>query len=400
MISAAEVLDTLAAKGRTFYSGVPCSLFGPLLSEVAHHTAIDWLDAPNEGDAVAAGVGASLAGRGAVACMQNSGLGNAVNPLTSLVSTFAVPVLLLVSVRGAPGTPDEPQHLLMGRATPAVLDALEIPWAWHPTSPDELPPVLDRACAHLADGRAYALLIRKGTFQAEGAKPFPTPSGVPTGRTLEPAAPPPAAEERPSRAEALAELVSRTPTSTTVVISSTGYPSRELFAIADRPNQLYIVGSMGCASAIALGVSRARPDIRVVVVEGDGSALMRMGNLAMVGAQAGPNLVHVILDNGVHESTGGQPTLSRGLSFASIASACGYEFAGRGADLGLLEAAFARSERGPRLLHLDVRRGALPNLPRPSLTPAEVAARFSGHLAAIGPQRAHAEPARSPEARP
>jgi phosphonopyruvate decarboxylase len=144
-----------------------------------------------------------------------------------------------------------------------------------------------------------------------------------------------------------------------VVIATTGYIGRELAALADRANQLYMVGSMGCASSLALGVALARPDLRVVAVDGDGAALMRMGNFATLGAYAGENLVHVVLDNGMHESTGGQPTVSRAISFAGVAAACGYGPGARGRRPGRADEFFAPGRvRGPRFAALRIRPGA------------------------------------------
>jgi phosphonopyruvate decarboxylase len=169
-----------------------------------------------------------------------------------------------------------------------------------------------------------------------------------------------------------------------VIIATTGFTGRELFALADRPNQLYVVGSMGCASSLALGLSVARPDLRVIVIDGDGSALMRMGNFATIGAYAGSNLVHIVLDNGVHDSTGGQATVSGGMSFACVAQACGYAEVMEGSDLTLLDVLLGEASRGgPRLGCLKIRPGAPDNLPRPTLTPVEVGRRLMSHIGSV-----------------
>ena len=280
------------------------------------------MSAANEGDAVALIAGVTLGGRRGIAMMQNSGLGNAVSPLTSLTWTFRLPQLLIVTWRGQPGVPDEPQHALMGPITPAMLDTMEIPWEMFPTDVDAIGPALDRATAHMeATGRPYALVMQKGSVASYALK-----DGAGRLSSVSRSAPssPIEADARPSRHEALLHVVTNTPVDSTVVFASTGFCGRELYAIDDRPNQLYMVGSMGCVTPFALGFALARPDLQVLAIDGDGAALMRMGAFATLGAYGPPNLTHVLLDNGAHESTGGQATVSRGVSFAAVASACGY----------------------------------------------------------------------------
>ncbi|HXZ84024.1 MAG TPA: phosphonopyruvate decarboxylase [Myxococcota bacterium] len=385
MIDAAVFVREARERDFSFYSGVPCSYLGSLDRALRTASGVDAVISANEGDALATCAGAVLAGRGAVAFMQNSGLGNAVNPLASLTWPFRVPVLLLVTLRGDPQGEDEPQHRLMGRITPGLLESLEIPWEFLPAEPEQLGGALERARRTLdKSARPAALLVRRGTFAAapaEAARARTRARDARDARAAEPAAPARAAGERPTRAEALARIVAATPPERAVVISTTGYTSRELWAQADRPNQLYMVGSMGCASALGLGIALARPELRVVVIDGDGAALMRLGNLATVGAHAGDNLVHVVLDNEAHESTGLQPTVSPGVSFAAIARACGYALALEGDALELLDRVFA-AERlsGPRLAQLKIRPGSPANLPRPSLSPEQVRERFSRHL--------------------
>ena len=192
---------------------------------------------------------------------------------------------------------------------------------------------------------------------------------------------PPRPATRPPRHEALARIVGLTPESTTVVIATTGYTGRELYALKDRVNQLYMVGPMGCASSLGLGLALARPDLTVVIVDGDGAALMRMGNLAIIGAYGRDNLYHVVLDNEAYESTGAQGTVSGGVDFASVAQACGYGLAMTGDGLGVLDELFAHpAARGPRLAHVKIRIGTPGNLPRPQVRPPEVLRRLMAHI--------------------
>ena len=165
------------------------------------------------------------------------------------------------------------------------------------------------------------------------------------------------------------------------MIGTTGYTGRELFALDDRANQLYMVGSMGCASSFALGVSLARPDLEVTVADGDGAGLMRMGNFATIGSYGRNNLAHVLLDNGVHESTGSQATVSANVSFADIAAACGYGMALDGAGLAVIRELYARKDvDGARFAHLRIVPGTGADLPRPDTSPRDVLRRLMAHI--------------------
>jgi phosphonopyruvate decarboxylase len=334
----------------------------------------------NEGDAVAAAAGAWVGGRRSIALMQNSGLGNAVSPLTSLTHVFRIPVLLLVTVRGEPGVVDEPQHALMGRITPALLDTMEIPWAYLPDSPQALAQALAQADASIGEReRPYTLLVRKGRFAPCKPAPVEAPPRLPRAAPRSAWRSPPAV--RPSRIEALERVARLVPERKSVVIATTGYTGRELYALGDHAHQLYMVGSMGCASSFGLGLALTRPDLRVVVLDGDGAALMRMGNLATIGAYRPPNLLHVLLDNEVHDSTGGQATVARDISFAAIAAACGYAEVSEGDDLSLLDEALqGRKGIGPVFVHLKIAPGVAATPPRPGLAPADVLRRLMNHI--------------------
>jgi phosphonopyruvate decarboxylase len=183
----------------------------------------------------------------------------------------------------------------------------------------------------------------------------------------------------------LREVVARTPRNSTVVLASTGFCGRELFATDDRPNQLYMVGSMGCVVPLALGVALQRPDLRVLAVDGDGAALMRMGAFATVGAYGPSNLQHLLLDNGAHDSTGGQATVSPLVSFADIAAACGYASALDTHDLGeVANWLEAPPLKGPRFARLHIGMGTPGDLPRPTMTPVDVKTRLMQHFKSAG----------------
>lgn len=387
MIGARAFVEAARERGFHWYAGVPCSYLTPFINYVLQDPSLHYVSAANEGDAVAfiAGVtqGAKNGVRG-VTMMQNSGLGNAVSPLTSLTWTFRLPQLLIVTWRAQPGgAADEPQHALMGPITPRILEAMEIPWELFPTEAEAVGPALDRAVAHMnATGRPYALIMQKGSVSAYPlesqtppvARPKATPEDARTG-----------AASLPSRREALERVIAHTPLDSTVVLASTGFCGRELYALCDRPNQLYMVGSMGCLTPFALGLSLARPDLRVVAIDGDGAALMRMGVFATLGAYGAANLTHVLLDNNAHDSTGGQATVSHNVSFAGVAAACGYASAVEGDTLDVLDAALIRAASatsGPNFVCLQTRTGTPDGLPRPSVTPVQVKTRLGRHIGA------------------
>ena len=190
---------------------------------------------------------------------------------------------------------------------------------------------------------------------------------------------------RPSRTAALREVVAHTPRDVTAVLASTGFCGRELFAVDDRPNQLYMVGSMGCVVPLALGLALARPDLRVVALDGDGAALMRLGAFATVGAYGPANLQHLLIDNGAHDSTGGQATVSTVISFADIAAACGYASSLETDDVTRIAAWLDEKPlRGARFARLLSRPGSPADLPRPSMSPVEVKSRLMQHFRPAG----------------
>ena len=309
MIDADVFCDELAARGFAVASGVPCSYFGGPI-EYLSRTPGRYVPAPNEGAALAVAVGVSLAGGRAYVMLQNSGLGNLINPLTSLVMVYQIPVLVFVSLRGWPDpADDEPQHEVMGQATPALLDALGIAHQTLKRGDDSstLRSILDGAEKELSAHRPAFVLVEKGAV----GKTEPQPDAVPADAI--------------SSAEAIRCITETAPGC--AIIATTGYTSRELFGIADQPNNFYMQGSMGHAGSIGLGVALSQPHRTVIVLDGDGSALMHLGTLSSIGHEAPPNLIHVILDNGVHESTGGQNTTSATTSFSGIAASAGYKTA-------------------------------------------------------------------------
>jgi phosphonopyruvate decarboxylase len=390
VIEAHQFVEAARERGFRWYAGVPCSFLTPFINYVLQDPSLEYVSMGNEGDAVALIAGVALGGNGAAApgrgitMMQNSGLGNAVSPLTSLTWTFQLPQLLIVTWRGQPGIADEPQHALMGPITPALLEAMQIPWELFPTDSDGIGAALDRATAHMdATGRPYCLLMQKGSVAPYALSHDSMGSAPRTAAAIRAQARAGSGLERVSREDALREVVARTPEGSTAILASTGYCGRELYAIADRPNHIYMVGSMGCVLPWALGLALARPDLDVLALDGDGAALMRMGAMATVGAYRPANLKHLLLDNGAHDSTGGQATVSPWISFGGVAAACGYARTLESDDLADA-AAWLQEPRlsGPSFARLGIRTGSPSGLPRPAISPVDVRRRFMQHFAA------------------
>ncbi|MEX2517245.1 MAG: phosphonopyruvate decarboxylase [Gammaproteobacteria bacterium] len=380
MIEASAFVEAARRAGFTRYTGVPCSFLTPFINYVINNTALNYVSSANEGDALATAAGAAIGGERSIVMMQNSGLGNAVSPLTSLAWVFRIPLLMICTHRGEPGLKDEPQHELMGRITGELLDTMEMPWEVFPQDEADIDAALARATQYMqAEQRPYGFLMRKGTVAKHDLQRDPVPvredNGIRRSHWQR--------QSRPTRRDVLEQICQHSPEQGSVIIATTGFTGRELYAVCDRPNQLYMVGSMGCASSLALGLALARPDLRVIVVDGDGAALMRMGNLATLGVYGGSNLYHIVLDNEAHDSTGAQATVAASIRFADIASACGYSLAIDGDSMEVIDDLFATTgTSGARFAHLKIRIGTLPDLPRPAVTPAAILRRLMQQIGA------------------
>jgi phosphonopyruvate decarboxylase len=383
LITAHDFIRAAGRIGFDFFTGVPCSFLTPLINGVLNDATVQYVGATSEGEAVAIAAGAWLAGRQTVVMLQNSGLGNAVNPLTSLNAPFHIPTLLITTWRGQPGIPDEPQHEVMGRITQDLLTLIGLEHAPFPKDSSEIAASL----ANVVDsqrrrGLPFALVMEQGSVAEEALLPVApvTPVTPSRGDRCDDAADGPL----PSRAAILERFLAMTDEDTAVV-ATTGKCGRELFTLADRRQHIYQVGSMGGASAMGLGVA-LNSRRRVVVIDGDGAALMKLGNLATIGAYRPGNLLHILLDNGVHDSTGGQATVSATVDFAAVALACGYRFAATCRTLQGFEAALCRAdaESGPALIHMHIAPGSMAKLGRPTISPDSVARRFRAFLAEAG----------------
>jgi len=376
MINTKTFGDQLKAMGFDFYSGVPCSFLKSLINYAINEC--DYVMAANEGDAVATASGAKLGGKKSVVLMQNSGLTNATSPLTSLNYTFKLPVLGFVSLRGEPGLKDEPQHELMGTITEKMLSLMKVEWAYLASEMDDVSKQLKEANDHIEAGRTFFFVVKKGTFgdvklneqalHKRGNKMISKSTAVPG---------------HPIRTEAL-KCISDLADNNTVLLATTGKTGRELFEVEDKPNNLYMVGSMGCISSLGLGLALARPDKKVIVIDGDGSALMRMGSFATNAYYQPRNLLHILLDNNAHDSTGGQATVSHIVDFAAFAASVSYPASLKVNSLPELQVTVKRWKENGDLtfVHLQIAQGSPPELGRPTVKPHEVKERLLKFIAA------------------
>lgn len=376
MIEPAAFHEALRRNGFSFFSGVPDSLLKDLCAYITDHVpSTDHVINANEGSAVALAAGYHLAtGSTPVVYLQNSGTGNAVNPLLSLAdpAVYAVPMLLLIGWRGEPGAKDEPQHITQGRIQEGLLRAIELPYRILGADTAEIDEVIaDVATEMRRDPRPHALLIRKGTFAEYRLD----------GRGI---------ELPMTRASAIEILLAHLDPGA-LLVSTTGMTSREVFAFRERHGQdhdhdFLTVGSMGHASQIALGIAQRHGDRTVWCVDGDGALIMHMGSLAIIGTQAPPNLRHVVINNGAHDSVGGQPTAGLEIDISGIARACGYRVVASVSSADDLRAALAdmREVMGPTLLEVKVASQARTEAGRPTTTPIENKAAFMRAIARGG----------------
>lgn len=360
----------LKALGFDFYTGVPCSFLKDLINYSINECK--YIAATNEGDAVAIAAGAYLGGRKPIVLMQNSGLTNAVSPLTSLTYPFQIPILGFVSLRGEPGLQDEPQHELMGEITGKMLDLMKIKWAFLSPVEHVARKQVQKAADFIEKQETFFFVVKKGTFTSEKLNndvSEKSENKKKTGKTD--------VDEVPSRYETL-RTINQSKDENTIQLATTGKTGRELYEIEDAANNLYMVGSMGCASSLGLGLACTRKDKDVVIIDGDGAILMRMGSLATNGYYRPENMLHILLDNQSHDSTGGQRTVSHNVNFVEIAAASGYENSYYVHSLEELQAKIAewKKTKGLTFLYLKISPGSKKNLGRPRITPAEVKTRL------------------------
>jgi len=373
VISCSFFYSALIREGIDFFAGIPDSLLKSFCAYITEHTdSGKHIIAANEGGAIALACGYHLAtDKIGLVYMQNSGQGNAANPLISLADpeVYSIPILLLIGWRGEPGKKDEPQHVKQGKITLSFLDTLNIPYKILPDTNDRARQCLEQSSKLMKDISApVALIVKRGIFepyQIEGCDDCL--SGL-------------------TREAAIKEVVDNIG-ELDIIVSTTGKSSRELYEYRDtldgeHSKDFLAVGSMGHASQIALGIALAKPQRQTFVLDGDGAVIMHMGAFAIIGSQRPTNLKHIIINNGSHDSVGGQPTAGVSISFTAIAKACGYKIALEAQDLGEIsqKMEILRTSQGPALLVIKVRRGARVDLGRPKTSPREDKASFMRFL--------------------
>ena len=351
--------------GADFYTGVPDSQLKALCNwlmatygtDPKHHVI-----AANEGNCAALAAGYHLAtGKVPVVYMQNSGEGNIINPAASLLNdhVYGIPVIFVIGWRGEPGVHDEPQHVYQGMVTLKLLEDMDIAaFVVSPeTAEDELAVKMAEFRAILASGKDVAFVIRKGALTDAPKIAY--------------------RNDYPMRREEIIRHV-LTATGDDPIVSTTGKASRELFELREAAGQghgldFLTVGSMGHASSIALGIALQKPERQVWVIDGDGAALMHMGALAVIGAARPANLVHVVINNGAHETVGGMPTAAGRIDLCGVARACEYASAVRAESFDALDAALeaVRDRQGPIMIEAMCAIGAREDLGRPTTTPQE-----------------------------
>ena len=377
MISGSDFAARLQHHGFDFFTGVPCSLIEDLIA-VLETGRQPYVAAVREDSAVGVAAGAWLGGRRPVVLMQNSGLGTSLNALASLSLMYGFPALLLVTWRGFAGK-DAPEHILMGEISQPLLDLLRIPH--RVLAADALERDLAWARTEMdARMQPVALLVPPGVVETgcvlADAASGPSAAGVVASPA--PVAPLPA----PTMSRLAALGIALKAIGDEPVVHANGYICRESFSVADRPQSFYMIGSMGLAPAIALGLALARPARRTVVFDGDGNLLMNLGILAMIGGRRTPNLLHLVFDNEVYGSTGNQASPSREVRLDRLAAGAGYRTAVAVAGPDELGAALAstRAADGPHFVLIKVTREEAP-APRITYAPAVLRDRFRSAVA-------------------
>lgn len=364
MIRPSYFYDMLLKNGTDFFAGVPDSLLKNLCAYITDNAQSDkHIISANEGSATALAAGYHFStGKIPLIYMQNSGEGNMVNPLLSLVDpdVYSVPMLIVIGWRGEPGVHDEPQHVKQGKVTCALLDAMQIPYEILSDNEDDLPLEFEKAYSYIKKNNApYAFVIRKGIFDDYVLK-----NNIPVQAEM-------------SREYAIEKIMLSAPCNAAFV-STTGMASRELYELREKhgmghERDFLTVGSMGHASQIALSIAMQKKNRPIYCIDGDGATIMQMGGLATIGTRCPKNLIHIVLNNGAHDSVGGQPTVGRQIDLCAIASACGYENVVKVETESELDAVLNDNETKDKLTFIEVlvKKGARKDLGRPKSTPQE-----------------------------
>lgn len=356
-----RVEDFVRILGSEFYTGVPDSQLKALCNFLMQTYGISsrHVIAANEGNAVGLAAGYHLAtGKVPVVYMQNSGEGNIINPVASLMNekVYGIPCIFIIGWRGEPGVHDEPQHIFQGEVTCKLLEDMDISYTVldKDTAVEEVSWKMQEYREVLSKGRQVAFVVRKGALTFDGTVKYENRYSL-------------------TREEAIKHIVKVT--GEDPIVSTTGKASRELFEIREADGQghgydFLTVGSMGHSSSIALGIALHCQDKKLWIIDGDGSLLMHMGSMALMGANAPKHVVHIVINNGAHETVGGMPTVAEKLDIGAIARACGYENVFCVADTEMLDLALNNAKRAQSLSLIEVKCsiGAREDLGRPTTT--------------------------------
>ncbi len=370
-----QFTEHLRSEGVGFYTGVPDSQLKPLCNYLMDTYKIgrEHIIAANEGNCTAIAAGYHLAtGKIPLVYMQNSGIGNMINPAASLLNdrVYGIPCVFVVGWRGEPGVPDEPQHIFQGQVTQTLLEDMDIlSFILSPETTEEgLTAFLARGKERLAAGKSIAFLVKKGALSYEKAFVYQN-------------------ENRMMREEIIRHIVNGS--GDDILVSTTGKASRELFEIREGNRQSHqydflTVGSMGHCSSIALGIAM-NVQKTVWCLDGDGAALMHMGGMAVIGANRPENLVHVVINNGAHETVGGMPTVAQRIDLCRIAAGCGYPQVFHADDFQELDAAVlaARQAKALTFIEASAAIGAREELGRPTIAPQENKRHFMQYLSTL-----------------
>lgn len=373
MLAGSEFYSYLQKKGIEFTTGVPDSLLKEFCAYISDQG--NDIIAANEGASIGIASGYHLAtDKIPMVYMQNSGFGNTINPLTSLADkeVYSIPMLLVVGWRGEPGVKDEPQHVKQGRINESLLQTLEIPYAILSNDIEVAKTQVDEAIDYMSSENApYALLVRKNTFEKYSLKNKK-------------------ADIYPMQREDAIKIIIDECKNDEIIVSTTGKTSREVFEcrVANgqgHANDFLTVGSMGHASQIALGIALQKPNHSIICLDGDGSMLMHMGSGAIIGDLSPTNYKHILVNNGAHDSVGGQPTVGFDVDFQKIAEACNYRKYITAADENELRALMPEflSTNGPIMLEIKTSKGAREDLGRPTKSPTQNKADFMKKLSEL-----------------
>ncbi len=366
-------VNTLKEHGMDFYAGVPDSLLKNICAYITDNLPAEQnIIAANEGGAMGIAAGYHLAtGKVPVVYMQNSGEGNIINPLASLTDkeVYNIPVLLVIGWRGRPGVHDEPQHIKQGKVTTGLLNIMGVNYAILPKDEESAAKQIKIAADFMkVTNECYALVIEKDTFDTYKLQDVEV-----NDLTM-------------SREEAIWKVASNIEDNACIV-STTGMISRELFEARVLWNQgherdFLTVGSMGHASQIALGIALQKPERRVYCFDGDGASIMHMGNMAIAASMKCKNYVHIVFNNGAHDSVGGQPTIGLKIDLCAVAKAVGYVVVYSVETMEELEVKLVemKTVEGPVLLQVCVKKGNRKDLGRPTTTPIQNKEAFMAFL--------------------